>query len=164
MVALTSGLPLLVATDCSGLGSPVLVLQRMGLPYRHIWASDSEKACRTVLRLHCAPERLYRSIYDRTGEQLLHPDLYVVGFPCQPFSGAGLRLGFAGTGGTILFKVLETIRLTRPKAFLLENVEGLRSADQGRCLETIVDSLLSLGSHNIYWQVFNANQGPWHPS
>jgi DNA (cytosine-5)-methyltransferase 1 len=155
MVALTSGSPLLVATDCSGLGSPVLVLQRMGLPYRHIWASDPEKACRTTLRHHCAPEMLYRSIYDRPDEGLQQPDLYIVGFPCQTFSGAGLRLGFAGAGGNIFFKVLETIRLTRPKAFLLENVEGLRFTDQGRCLESIVESLLLLGSYNIYWQVLN---------
>jgi DNA (cytosine-5)-methyltransferase 1 len=155
VIALTSGPTLLVATDCSGLGSPVLVLARMGLPWRHIWASDVEKACRTMLRRHCAPDHLYRSIYDRPDAGMPQPDLYVVGFPCQPFSGAGLRRGFEGTGGTIFFKVLETIRLTRPKAFLLENVEGLRSADQGRCMENIVDSLQLLGTHTIYWQVLN---------
>jgi hypothetical protein len=36
VVAVTSAIPVLVATDCSGLGSPVLVLQRMGIPYRHL--------------------------------------------------------------------------------------------------------------------------------
>jgi DNA (cytosine-5)-methyltransferase 1 len=155
VVALTSVPPLLVATDCSGLGSPILALERMGLPWRHIWASDVEKACRTMLRRHCAPDHLYRSIYDRPDEGMQQPDLYAVGFPCQPFSRAGLRLGFEGAGGTIFFKVLQTIRLTRPKAFLLENVAGLCSADQGRCMDSIVDSLQLLGTHTIYWQVLN---------
>jgi DNA (cytosine-5)-methyltransferase 1 len=147
--------PLLLATDCSGLGSPFLVLMRMGLPCRHIWASDSEKACRTMLRHHCAPELLFRSIEERSGQTLPQPDLYVVGFPCQPFSGAGNRLGFDGEGGQIFFKVLETIRLTRPKVFLLENVDGLRSAAEGTCLDSIVESLLNLQMYNIYWQTLN---------
>jgi DNA (cytosine-5)-methyltransferase 1 len=155
VAALASGPPLRLATDCSGLGSPFLVLLRMGLPCRHIWASDSEKACRTMLRHHCAPELLFRSIEERPSEELPPPDLYVVGFPCQPFSGAGSRLGFDGQGGLIFFKVLETIRLTRPRVFLLENVDGLRSAAEGTCLESIVESLLHLQTYNIYWQSLN---------
>jgi DNA (cytosine-5)-methyltransferase 1 len=155
MVPVTSAMPFLVATDCSGLGSPVLVLQRMGLPYRYIWASDTEKACRTMLRRHCAPENLYRCIYSRPCQELPKPDLYVVGFPCQPFSGAGKRQGFAGPGGTIFFEVLETIRLMRPKAFLLENVDGLCSAGQGTYLDSIAESLQQLGGYNIHWKVLN---------
>jgi DNA (cytosine-5)-methyltransferase 1 len=147
--------PLLLATDCSGVGSPFLVLLRMGLPCRHLWASDSEKACRTMLRHHCAPEMLFRSIEERPRDELPQPDLYVVGFPCQPFSGAGCRLGFAGEGGKIFFEVLRTIRLTQPRAFLLENVDGLRSAGGGACLDSIVDSLLGLQSYNIYWRSLN---------
>jgi DNA (cytosine-5)-methyltransferase 1 len=153
--ALTSGPTLQVATDCSGLGSPLLVLQRMGLPWRHIWASDGEKACRSMLRRHCNPDQLYRSIYDRPDEGMQQPDLYVVGFPCQPFSGAGLRQGFNGVGGEIFFKVLQTIRLTRPKAFLLENVEGLCTAERGQCMERIVNCLVGLNTHTIHWQVLN---------
>jgi DNA (cytosine-5)-methyltransferase 1 len=155
VVAVTSAIPVLVATDCSGLGSPVLVLQRMGIPYRHLWASDPEKACRSILRKHCAPEQLYRCISERYGQDLPTPDLYVVGFPCQPFSGAGLRLGFEARQGTIFFEVLETIRLSRPRAFLLENVEGLRSADGGHCLDKITESLQALGTYNISWRVLN---------
>jgi DNA (cytosine-5)-methyltransferase 1 len=108
-----------------------------------------------MLRHHCAPELLFRSIEERSGEELPQPDLYVVGFPCQPFSGAGNRLGFAGVGGAIFFKVLQTIRQTQPKAFLLENVDGLRSAAGGTCLDSIVESLLHLEIYNIYWQSLN---------
>jgi DNA (cytosine-5)-methyltransferase 1 len=155
VAAIASGPPLLLATDCSGLGSPFLVLLRMGLPCRHIWASDSEKDCRTMLRHHCAPELLFRSIEERPEEELPQPDLYVVGFPCQPFSGAGSRLGFDGLGGQVFFKVLDTIRLTQPRVFLLENVDGLRSAAGGACLRSIVESLLQLVTYNIYWKSLN---------
>jgi DNA (cytosine-5)-methyltransferase 1 len=154
-VAWTVSPTLLVATDCSGLGSPLLVLQRMGLPWRHIWASEGVKACRTMLQRHCHPEQLYTSIYDRPDEGMQQPDLYVVGFPCQPFSGAGLRQGFHCENGTIFFKVLETIRVTRPKAFLLENVVGLCSTEHGQCMERILDSLVSLRLYTIHWRVLN---------
>jgi DNA (cytosine-5)-methyltransferase 1 len=106
-----------------------------------------------MLRRHCAPEHLYRSICRPRCLELL--DLYVVGFPCQPFSGAGQRQGFGGPGGSIFFNVLETIRLTRPKAFLLENVDGLRSAGQGACLDKIAESLQQLGGYSVDWKVLN---------
>lgn len=73
------GAPLHVATDCSGLGTPLLALRRMGVRARHLWASDPDKGARRMLRLHCPPDRLYRHIgtgVRRILECLRELDLY----------------------------------------------------------------------------------------
>ena len=53
-------------------------------------------------------------------------DVLLAGFPCQAFSMAGKKEGFRDrTRGTLFFDVADIIDRTRPKAFLLENVEGI---------------------------------------
>lgn len=52
-------------------------------------------------------------------------DILCGGFPCQAFSSAGKRQGFADTRGTLFFEVERILREKKPKGFILENVEGL---------------------------------------
>ena len=68
-------------------------------------------------------------------------DILCAGFPCQPFSQAGFKKGFADIRGTLFFDIAEIIRIKRPKAFFLENVRGLYSHDDGRTFETIKRTL-----------------------
>lgn len=82
-------------------------------------------------------------------------DIITAGFPCQPFSLAGLRKGFEDTRGTLFFEVARIIRERNPKAFFLENVEGLVNHDQGKTLEVIESTLDELG-YNFQWRVMNA--------
>jgi DNA (cytosine-5)-methyltransferase 1 len=154
-IAMSENSPLLIATDCSGLGSPLCTLRRMGLRYRHLWASDIDKGARSMLHQHCKPERIFRSIYSHHSERLPTPDVYIVGFPCQPFSGAGQRHGFDCLGGRIFFEVLDVIKKTKPRAFLLENVVGLETIGNGECIKIILRLLRKLSTHNIYHQVLN---------
>ncbi len=72
-------------------------------------------------------------------------DLLLAGFPCQPFSYAGKRQGFGDTRGTLFFEVERLIGKYKPKAFLLENVRGLYTHDNGRTFKTIIDHLHALG-------------------
>merc|ERR1719203_614830 len=78
-------------------------------------------------------------------------DLYVAGFPCQPFSAAGKQQGFNDElgRGTIFFKVREYIAAQTPKVFVLENVKGLVYIDGGRYFEAICESLESLQKYNL---------------
>lgn len=79
------------------------------------------------------------------------PDFDIVcgGFPCQPFSQAGHKMGFDDTRGTLFFNVEEIIRVKKPQAFFLENVRGLithggeslRTPGVGKTMETILDHL-----------------------
>ena len=72
-------------------------------------------------------------------------DILCAGFPCQPFSIAGKRLGFEDTRGTLFFDVARIIKEKEPAAFLLENVRGLSNHDGGKTLEVIVKTLESIG-------------------
>ncbi len=80
--------------------------------------------------------------------------LLTAGFPCQPFSLAGVSKknsqgkshGFDDpTQGTEFFKVKEILRIKRPETFLLENVKNLKSHDKGRTFDTICKSLKEVG-------------------
>lgn len=68
-------------------------------------------------------------------------DFLLAGFPCQPFSSAGLGLGFADTRGTLFFEIERILEAKHPYGFLLENVEGLMNHDGGRTLAVIIDHL-----------------------
>lgn len=90
-------------------------------------------------------------------------DVLVAGFPCQPFSIAGVSKknalgrphGFADkTQGTLFFDVARIIDRKRPKAFLLENVKNLVNHDKGRTFSTILDVLKELG-YSVSAKVIN---------
>lgn len=68
-------------------------------------------------------------------------DILLAGFPCQPFSQAGLRKGFNDTRGTLFFWIDKILKIKKPKAFLLENVKHLKGHDQGNTLKTILNVL-----------------------
>jgi DNA (cytosine-5)-methyltransferase 1 len=81
-------------------------------------------------------------------------DLLLAGFPCQPFSLAGVSkknsLGRAHgfldkTQGTLFFNIVSILKEKQPKAFLLENVKNLRSHDGGRTFDVIMGALDELG-------------------
>jgi DNA (cytosine-5)-methyltransferase 1 len=64
-------------------------------------------------------------------------DILTGGFPCQPFSQAGRKLGFEDTRGTLFFDIAEIIRIKQPKAYFLENVRNLYTHNEGKTFETI---------------------------
>ena len=72
-------------------------------------------------------------------------DVLCAGFPCQAFSLAGKRLGFAETRGTLFFDVAEILRRRQPKAIFLENVKGLAIHDGGKTLKVILNTLDEVG-------------------
>jgi DNA (cytosine-5)-methyltransferase 1 len=90
------------------------------------------------------------------------PDFQVLcaGFPCQPFSNAGLKKGFEDTRGTLFFRIAEIVnhkieKGVPPKVLLLENVKGLKSHNQGRTIQTIYRILQELG-YTVASEVLNS--------
>jgi DNA (cytosine-5)-methyltransferase 1 len=92
-------------------------------------------------------------------------DILTAGFPCQPFSIAGIgaynALGKAhgfqhATQGTLFFDVARIIRAKRPRAFLLENVKNLLSHDKGRTFYTIIQTLKGKLNYHIYPELIDA--------
>ena len=82
-------------------------------------------------------------------------DFLLAGFPCQPFSNAGKRLGFEDTRGTLFFHIANIIKEKKPTGFLLENVEGLVTHQKGKTLETILNVLNDLEYH-VEFKILNA--------
>lgn len=92
-------------------------------------------------------------------------DVLVAGFPCQPFSIAGVSKknalgrahGFADeTQGTLFFDVLRILKHHRPAAFLLENVKNLKSHDQGRTFEVIRRKLTEELGYSLETRIIDA--------
>ncbi len=82
-------------------------------------------------------------------------DLLCAGFPCQAFSIAGKREGFADARGTLFFEIARLVADKRPAYFILENVPGLLSHDKGRTFHTILSTLSELG-YGVEWKVLNS--------
>ena len=142
-----------VGTDFSGIGSPETALKRLNIPHENVFACDIDKYAKaSYLELH-DPGKFYDNITTRDHTKVERLDLYVAGFPCQAFSYAGKREGFADeTRGTLFFDVAEFIRTNKPTCFILENVRGLVSHDKGRTFQTITD-ILSNGGGSLNGQV-----------
>ena len=112
-------------------------------------------------------DKNYRLLFDTEGEwycndaRTIEPermpdfDLLCAGFPCQAFSIAGKREGFADARGTLFFEIARLLKAKRPQYFILENVPGLLSHDQGRTFATIIGTLDELG-YDVVWEVLNS--------
>jgi len=84
-------------------------------------------------------------------------DILLAGFPCQPFSIAGRKLGFAcETQGTLFFNIAHIIAHCRPRAFLLENVKNLATHDKGNTLRIIQETLKNELGYHIHCKIINA--------
>jgi len=98
-------------------------------------------------------------------------DLLLAGFPCQPFSIAGvskklslgMNHGFQDEKqGNMFFNIARILKEKRPKIFLLENVKNLKSHDKGRTFDIIKNTLLDL-NYSIFEEVIDAiNYVPQH--
>ena len=82
-------------------------------------------------------------------------DIVTGGFPCQAFSYAGKKMGFADTRGTLFHEFARCVKEVKPKIFMAENVRGLISHDQGRTLATIIQVLENL-EYDVQYKVLNA--------
>lgn len=83
-------------------------------------------------------------------------DLLLAGFPCQPFSNAGLKKGFDDTRGTLFFNIAQIVKHHKPKALFLENVKGLLSHNKGDTFTTIKRVLEEDLGYKVHFQVHNA--------
>jgi DNA (cytosine-5)-methyltransferase 1 len=91
-------------------------------------------------------------------------DVLLAGFPCQPFSIAGVSKknalgrahGFADeTQGTLFFDVARIIKAKQPKAFMLENVKNLQSHDKGRTFDVIIRTLREELGYQVFYKVID---------
>lgn len=82
-------------------------------------------------------------------------DVLLAGFPCQPFSHAGLKKGFDDTRGTLFFDIARILKSKRPSVVLLENVKGFANHDKGNTFRVVKRTLEDLG-YVVHNKVLNA--------
>lgn len=117
--------------------------------------SEINKYADQIYKSKFPEHKNYGDITKINEKELPDFDLFVGGFPCQAFSIAGKRGGFDDTRGTLFFDCARILKEKQPRNFILENVKGLLSHDNGRTFKTIINTLTELG-YCVEWQVLNA--------
>ena len=126
-----------------GVGGFHIALEALG--GECVLASDLDSRCRSVYQSNHGLTPL-ADIRDIDISMVPDHDLLSAGFPCQPFSKGGSRLGFLDqTRGTLFYEVLRVLEAKRPRFVILENVKNLITHDDGRTWQVIVSSLRELG-------------------
>ncbi|WP_270484332.1 DNA cytosine methyltransferase [Holdemanella biformis] len=98
----------------------------------------------------------YGDITQINAKDIPNHDILLAGFPCQPFSTIGKRQGFEhATQGTLFFDVLRILKYHMPKMFLLENVQGLLTIQNGETFKIILNCLSEAG-YDVYHELMNA--------
>nr|WP_293836960.1 DNA (cytosine-5-)-methyltransferase [uncultured Arsenicibacter sp.] len=119
-----------------------------------VFASEWDKFARMTYEANYRPHnpelfdsnRFNWDINQAKPEDIPDFDVMCAGFPCQPFSHAGLKKGFEDTRGTLFFRLAEIVKHKsdagkKPKVLFLENVKGLKSHDKGNTLRRIQEIL-----------------------
>lgn len=136
---------------CAGIGGIRKGFELTNRTTNVLSAENDKFACMTYEHLY--NENPMNDITTDEFKQLMSEteyDILLAGFPCQAFSAVGKREGFKDVlRGTIFFHIAELIEKTRPKAFLLENVEGLINHDKGKTFKVILNTLINELDYHI---------------
>lgn len=114
---------------------------------RCVFASEWDKYASETYHENFPKTPLYGDITLRETKDAIPKDFDVLcaGFPCQAFSHAGQKKGFADTRGTLFHEIATILQERKPKVAFLENVRGLVSHDKGRTLKTILTKITAMG-------------------
>ena len=130
----------------------------------------NEWSKKTYLANFGAGEQFVGDIVPFNAADIPNHDVLLAGFPCQPFSIAGVTKknalgqphGFeCATQGTLFFDVARILKAKRPKAFLLENVKNIVSHNKGHTFEIIINTLMKELGYKVFWKVIDGRH--WVP-
>jgi hypothetical protein len=134
---------------CAGIGGMRAGLDAAG--WQCVLAIDYDEDAIAVHRL-AHGNATQADVTTLSAEQLPDADVWVAGFPCQPFSSSGNRLGFQHRSGNVFEHLCRLMREREPRVLVLENVEGLLSNKSGHTFSTILRCLTDLG-FDVDWLV-----------
>lgn len=147
---------LTVGSMFAGIGGICLGFKQEGFEF--VWANEiNHKACQTY-RKNLGSDYLVEGNI-RTIDKSLIPefDVLTAGFPCQPFSVAGIQRGFDDDRGNLFFQIAEVIDRVRPRIVFLENVSNLINHDNGRTFLIVYSSLASFG-YAVKYRVISSDE------
>jgi len=143
----------------AGVGGFDLALERNGV--KVVASVEIDKKAQEVLRRHFPNSTIFGDIMGVTGEQLIaagfipQSGIITGGFPCQDLSVAGKRAGLGGERSGLFWQICRLLDETRAQNFILENVPGLLSSNNGRDMAVVVEALVKRG-YRIAYRVLDA--------
>jgi len=137
----------------AGIGGMRLAFERAG--GKCIFSSEWDKFAQLTYQSNFG-EIPHGDITKIPTEDIPKHDVLLAGFPCQPFSHAGLKKGFNDTRGTLFFDIARIIEERKPSLVLLENVKGFKNHDGGRTFKVIQETLDGIG-YNVFAKILNAS-------
>lgn len=142
----------------SGCGGLDLGLRNAGFDI--VWANDIDKNAVNIYR-HNLGHIVEGDIRSIPVEQIPDCDVLAAGFPCQPFSSAGNRLGVEDQRGTLYAECIRVIKSKKPKVVLFENVRGILSTknrDGSLVISSIIHMLEAVEpGYTVKYQLLNAS-------
>jgi DNA (cytosine-5)-methyltransferase 1 len=139
----------------AGIGGIRLGVSRVFEQAQCVFTSEIDQYAKLTYRANFGDHALHGDITQIPAHDIPDHDLLLAGFPCQPFSQAGLKKGFADTRGTLFFDIERILIAKKPPIFLLENVKQLRGHDKGCTLITILAHLEQAG-YRVYCDTLKA--------
>ncbi|MEG1668603.1 DNA cytosine methyltransferase [Chryseobacterium sp.] len=144
---------------CAGIGAGRLGLEKAGMTCVG-YSEINRSAIKSYGLLHNVyGEKNYGNLTKINPEELPDFDLLIAGFPCQTFSVMGRQEGFNDERGQIIYHLISILKAKRTKYFILENVKGLTTHDDGKTLKIILSALEEAGYHVEYNVLTSMNYG-----
>jgi DNA (cytosine-5)-methyltransferase 1 len=142
---------------CAGGGGLSAGLIKSG--FTPILLNDNDNDCCKTLKYNHPEANIISGSMDKIdySQYINKVDLLTGGVPCQSFSQAGLRKGLDDPRGGLMFKFIEIINLITPKIFMIENVKGLLTHDNGRTIEKIIEALNNNNLYNVSYKCLDAS-------
>lgn len=137
----------------AGIGGFRIAADNLGL--ETVWANDINEKAVTVYRDRFGENSIALGDVNDFIDAVPAHDVLTGGFPCQPFSRAGKKMGVEDYRGTLFESIVRILDKRKPSFFVLENVNSLLFLANGRHFRTILFALAELG-YKIEWRVFNA--------
>lgn len=132
----------------AGIGGTRIGFERAGA--KCVFSSEWDKFAQETYKANFG-EIPHGDINQIKAEEIPNFDILVGGFPCQPFSSIGKRQGFEHpTQGTLFHEIVRILEEKKPVSFLLENVKGLTTHDNGKTLKIILETL-----RENYWVFYD---------
>jgi len=143
---------------CAGAGGLSSGLMKCG--FIPILLNDNNNDCCKTLKYNHPDANIICASMDKIDySQFINKvDLLTGGVPCQSFSQAGLRKGLEDPRGDLMIKFIEILNLIQPKIFMIENVKGLLSHDNGKTIEKIIEELNRNNLYNISYKCLDASK------
>lgn len=139
----------------SGIGGIDLGFMQAGFDI--VWANEMDAAaCKTYRHNFLNANLIEGDIKKVVASDIPEFDVLTAGFPCQPFSIAGLQKGFKDRDGNLFFEITRIIDAKRPKVVFLENVPNLMEHDDGKTFLVIYNGLAQFG-YAVYYRVLASN-------